>query len=88
MTNYKEDIKIVYSDHCEKMSDLTREKFEIQIYKADFETTWILEIVDQSGNSFVWDERFESDVVAYNEAVKELTQGEKFDKESFVTISV
>lgn len=88
MVNSQENIEIIYSDHCEKMRDATGEKFEIQIYRADFETTWILEIIDESGYSFVWDERFENDVIAYNEAIKELTQGEKFNKESFLDVKI
>ncbi|WP_075881856.1 hypothetical protein [Vreelandella massiliensis] len=41
---------------------------QINIYRLETEASWTLEIVNESGTSFVWDESFETDDQALNEA--------------------
>lgn len=40
----------------------------IEIYKMEDEVQWVLEIEHEDGNSLVWDELFDSDFLALNEA--------------------
>lgn len=82
-----DDIEIIYSPYCGSMSDKTGETFDIHIYKADFEKDWLLELVDQAETSFCWEDRFETDKLAYQEAVKSLTEAEKFNKENWLSLS-
>lgn len=49
-------------------------RFDIQIYKAEGETAWILEVVDAEGTSHVWEDRFASDRDARNEALRDLEE--------------
>lgn len=46
--------------------------FSIEIYRLETEQAWTLEVVDYEGTSHVWDDQFNSDKDARNEAVKEL----------------
>lgn len=68
------------SSYCATMNDSAGEEFKISIYKLDHETSWVLEMIDQSNTSFVWCDRFDTDKQAYDEAVAALTTGEAFDK--------
>lgn len=47
-------------------------RFNIQIYRAEGEKDWLLEVVDFEGTSHVWDERFCSDTDARDTALKAL----------------
>ena len=40
----------------------------VQIYKLETESSWVLEIEDEFGNSTTWDDTFESDSAALAEA--------------------
>ncbi|GAB5387002.1 MAG: hypothetical protein Alis3KO_41250 [Aliiglaciecola sp.] len=42
----------------------------IEIYRLEGESEWVLEIVDEYNNSTVWDDPFESDSAALTEAKK------------------
>jgi hypothetical protein len=42
----------------------------VEIYRLEGETSWILEVVDEFNNSTVWNETFESDSAALVEAKK------------------
>lgn len=46
---------------------------QIDIYKSD-EQGWILEIVDQDNNSTLWEDHFESDQAALQEALDALNE--------------
>ncbi|PTB84817.1 hypothetical protein C9927_01645 [Pseudidiomarina aestuarii] len=46
---------------------------QIDIYKSD-EHGWILEIVDQDNNSTLWEDHFESDQAALQEALDALNE--------------
>jgi hypothetical protein len=40
---------------------------EVHIYRSEEDPLWVLEVVDQGNNSFVWDERFATDHAAMSE---------------------
>jgi hypothetical protein len=42
---------------------------EVAIYRSD-DSQWILEVVDESGTSIVWDEQFATDRAALDELMK------------------
>ena len=45
---------------------------KIEIYEGD-PGQWILEVVDESGNSTIWDDQFDTDQQALNEVHKTIT---------------
>jgi hypothetical protein len=57
-------------------SNITKEiekdgsKVTIEVYKAEEEGGWILEIVDEEWNSTLWDDLFPSATEALNEGIK------------------
>ena len=42
---------------------------EVQIYRGKDEEGWLLEVVDHLGGSTVWDDRFPTDLEAYQAAM-------------------
>lgn len=42
----------------------------VEIYRLEGDTGWVLEVVDEFNNSTVWDDMFESDSAALTEAKK------------------
>jgi hypothetical protein len=66
-------------DPVPKMSSLcqslTRDDHtvEIEIYQGD-PGKWILEVVDENGNSTVWDDQFDTDQQALDEVHKTVTE--------------
>ncbi len=40
---------------------------EVFIYRGEEDDLWVLEVVDQANNSYVWDEHFATDQLAMNE---------------------
>jgi len=46
------------------------EDLRIEIYRLEHETQWTLEVVDEEGTSTVWDDLFDSDADAHDEAIK------------------
>ena len=42
---------------------------EVHIYRGEEDASWVLEVVDQANNSFVWDDRFPTDQAAMSEFV-------------------
>ena len=60
-----EDIELVYSKHCQAVSRNGR-TVKIEIYSSG-KDDWILEVVDEYGNSTVWEEPFSSDDDAFRE---------------------
>ncbi len=43
---------------------------KIDIYRLEHESVWALEVVDQHGTSTVWDDLFDSDQAALDEALR------------------
>jgi len=68
-----EDPEIEYSDHCQEIQS-GGNKFSIQIYRIEGTKDWSLEIVDQYGNSSVWEDLFASDSAAITEAKKSILE--------------
>lgn len=68
-----EDPEIEYSNHCQKIENGGNE-LSIEIYRIEGTQGWSLEIVDQYGNSTVWDDLFESDAAAITEAKKSILE--------------
>jgi hypothetical protein len=67
-----DEIELVFSPMC---GEVEREGhvFELHIYE-DEERRWILEVVNASGTSIIWDERFLTDleaVAAFELAIEE-----------------
>ncbi len=60
----EDEPKIIRSPLCEKMT-VDGRTVEIEIYGTG-ENDWILEVVDEEGNSVVWDGTFKTDALAYN----------------------
>lgn len=46
----------------------------IQIYRLVGEENWTLEVVDESGNSTVWDDAFQTELAALTEAKKSILE--------------
>ena len=68
------DPEIIKSDLCEEVT-LQGKTVQIDIY-SDGNNGWILEVIDQYGNSTVWDNCFLTDMEAYNEALETIhTEG-------------
>ena len=62
MTNIDEDTPIIYSSLNQTVSRSGR-SVQVEIYRAENED-WILEVVDEHGNSTVWDDLFPTDQAA------------------------
>ena len=63
-----EDCKIIDSPLSRQ---ITRNgvTIEVQIYRGENDDGWILEVVDESGGSTVWQEPFATEVDALNEVL-------------------
>lgn len=48
--------------------------FSIEIYRAETDQNWMLEVVDQDGTSHVWDDQFATDKDARNAAVQAIEE--------------
>jgi hypothetical protein len=46
----------------------------IEIYRLEHQTQWTLEVVDKEGTSIVWDDLFDSDIEAHDEAIKAIEE--------------
>lgn len=40
---------------------------DVQIYRGEQDSVWVLEVIDQAGGSTVWDETFQTEQDALNE---------------------
>jgi uncharacterized protein len=60
-----DEIDLIYSKHCQTVSrdDKT---VKVEIYSSG-KNDWILEVVDEDGNSTVWDDTFSTDEAAFEE---------------------
>jgi uncharacterized protein len=63
-----DDYKLVFSTLSKP---ITRDGItvEVQIYRGKDEEGWLLEVVDHLGGSTIWDDRFPTDVEAYQAAM-------------------
>lgn len=49
-------------------------RFQIEIYRLEHESTWIMEVVDPNGTSVVWNDPFETDRKAFDTAVETIQE--------------
>ena len=64
-----EDYKLIDSPLSQTM---TRDgvTIKIHIYRGEHEPGWILEVVDETDASTVWDETFKTDLEAFEELIR------------------
>jgi len=64
-----DEFKIINSPLTQK---ITRDgtTIEVLIYRGEHEAAWILEVVDHSRGSTVWDETFQTEQDALNEVLR------------------
>ncbi len=60
------DLELELSEFSQKISN-SGKTIEVEIYRFVGENSWTLEVVDQYGNSTVWDDDFALDIDALNE---------------------
>ena len=67
-----EEGDLIYSEHCQRV---TRDgkTVKVEIYSSG-KNDWILEVVDEDGNSTVWDDPFRTDAEAYEELQRTLDE--------------
>ena len=46
----------------------------IEIYRLEHDASWTLEVIDEEGTSSVWDDTFDSDQAAIEEALKTIKE--------------
>ena len=61
----EEEFELEKSPLCQELND-DGKTVDVQIYRGGG-SDWILEVVDEYGNSTVWDDQFASDAEALNE---------------------
>ena len=66
--------KVVFSPLSRRFEHEGRE-FKIEIYQADRPSAWLLEILDEEGGSTVWDDVFDDEQEALDEAIKAIGEG-------------
>jgi len=67
------DPEIVMSPLCrEIIEDGTR--IQVDIYRGENESVWILEVIDEENASTVWDEPFDTDQEALDTVMKVIEQ--------------
>jgi hypothetical protein len=65
MRNAMTDPEIIMSPLCREISgDDT--KIQVDIYRGEDESGWILEVIDEENASTIWDEPFDTDQEALN----------------------
>jgi hypothetical protein len=63
------DQEIVMSPLCREISgDDT--KIQVDIYRGEDESRWILEVIDEENTSTVWDDPFDTDQEALDEVME------------------
>ena len=66
------EIELKYSKHCQSVTN-GGSTIQLHIYSSG-ENDWLLEVVDEYGNSTCWDEPFETDDSAYSEFERTLAE--------------
>ena len=72
MTNIDDDLPLIYSSLNQTVSR-DGSSVEVEIYRAENED-WILEVVDQHGNSTVWNDPFPTDQSALDEVMRTIDE--------------
>lgn len=63
---------LIYSDHCQTVTRHGK-TVKVEIYSSG-KNDWILEVVDEDGNSTVWDDPFHTDEDAFREFQRTLKE--------------
>lgn len=66
------EIELIYSEHCQSISR-DGKAVQLEIYSTG-QNDWILEAVDEHGNSTVWDGLFDTDKAAFEEFNRTLSE--------------
>lgn len=66
--------EVVYSLLCQSFEHEGSE-YKIEIYEADRPSAWLLEVLHENGASTVWDDVFEDDKAALDEAILAIQEG-------------
>lgn len=67
-----DQVEYIQSPLCREYTD-DGHKVDIDIYRTE-DSGWVLEIVDEGNNSTVWEDKFETDQEALDEALDALKQ--------------
>ena len=68
-----DDPNLVYSSHGADI-DIDGYRFEVQIFRAEHDAEWLLEVIDEVGTSHIWDETFEDDEEAFKVALQTIEE--------------
>jgi uncharacterized protein len=68
-----DEYEIIMSPLCQEVSS-DGETVQVEIYRGEDDKGWILEVVDEYGNSSVWDDQFKTDNDAFKEALKTIEE--------------
>jgi uncharacterized protein len=63
------DPEIVMSPLCREISE-DGTKIQVDIYRGEDKSSWILEVIDEEDASTVWDAPFDTDQEALNEVME------------------
>ncbi len=69
-----QEFEIEMSDLSQKATGHNKD-YDIDIYRGDH-GGWILEVIDESGTSTVWDDEFDTDQAALDEALASIKRGD------------
>ena len=64
------EIELIYSEYCQSVSSAGK-TVRLEIYGSG-QNNWVLEVVDEYGNSTVWDDSFDTDEAAFQEFKRKL----------------
>jgi uncharacterized protein len=73
MREIMSDPEIVMSPLCQEISN-DGTKIQVDIYRGEDESGWILEAIDEENTSTVWDEPFDTDEEALDTVMKVIEQ--------------
>jgi uncharacterized protein len=73
MRKIMSDPEIVMSPLCQEISN-DGTKIQVDIYRGEDESGWILEVIDEENTSTVWDEPFDTDEEALDTVMKVIEQ--------------
>jgi len=77
--------EVVYSPLCRSFEHEGSE-YKIEIYEADRPSAWLLEVLHESGTSTVWDDVFEDDKAALDEAILAIQEGLEDERIDFTPV--
>lgn len=73
MDKSDDDFELIRSPLCQELF-IDDEIIEVAIYRGSEDKTWTLEVVDEYGNSTVWDDEFDTDNEAFKEVLRTIEE--------------